>query len=388
MEGATRLFPPAVNTKPTGPGRREKDVPFYNPGMALNRDLSVLLAEAEGLRKGREIDFADALAGTGARSVRIAHEAKASMIVHANDGNPAAVAAIRKAAAGNAVPTARLQVTEGDAHPFLAARRYDVVDVDPHGSPAPFLDAALRATRPDGLLCVTATDTGALAGTYPRVAKRRYGAHHGLHAAPWRSEVGLRILAAAVVRSAARFDRAAVPVLSVCQGHWMRIVARVDGASRSADFALKCLADAVRDEGTGGGRFLGPYETAPKGTPWAGPLWSGPLHDAAFVAALRQARAGKDLARAREVDDLLPILAAEADAPPFWVVGDHLQTTLGPPPRRDVLIARLQEHGHRAARTHMDAQGVRSDAGLEALRGCWTGRKQPTESADAPPSRP
>lgn len=371
VEGATRLYPPGVNTRPRGPGRREKGQPFYNPGMSLNRDLSVLIAEAQGLRKGREIDFADALAGTGARSVRVANEVEAPLIVHANDGNPVAVEAIHRTAKGNDIPDTRLQVTEGDAYPFLAARRYDIVDIDPHGSPMPFLDAAVRATRPDGLLCITATDTGALAGTFPRVARRRYDTHHGLHIAAWHAEVGLRILGAAIVRAAGRFDRSALPLLSVCHGHWMRVVARIDGARKDADAVGKMLRPAVLDPDTGMGRFLALHEAAPAGSRWAGPLWSGPLHDAEFVTSLRQARRPKMLARARDVDGLLPVLAAEAAAPPFWFVADHLQTTLGPTPQRDALMARLTAAGFQAARTHMDPQGIRTDATYADLAHLW-----------------
>jgi tRNA (guanine26-N2/guanine27-N2)-dimethyltransferase len=371
-EGATRIAAPAVNVHPRGPGRRAPGQAFYNPGMALNRDLSVLLVEAEGRRKGRELDVADALAGTGARSVRLATEVGGPLVVHANDAAPAAAAAIRQSARLNGVADGRLRVTEGDAHLFLASQRFDVVDIDPHGSPMPFLDAAMRATRPDGLVCVTATDTGALAGTYPRVARRRYDAHHGLHAAPWRAEVGLRILASAVVRAGARFDRVAQPVLSVAQGHWMRVVARVSEGSQAADDALRRLKPAVADAQTGGGRFL-ERNDAPVGA-WAGPLWSGPLHDAGFVAALRDARGPKVLARPREAAALLETIAAEAEAPAFWIVPDALQKDLGRPPRRDALIARLRETGHAAARTHMDPQGIRTDAGLEELRQAWAGR--------------
>src|SRR5688500_7280579 len=211
LEGATRLFPPANNLgKPArAPGTKAKGLPFYNPGMALNRDLSVLLVEAHARATGREVDVLDALAGTGARSVRLAHEVQAPVVVHANDGDPAAVDAVRRAAAANGVPAARLAVTEGDAYVRMASRRFDVVDLDPYGSPMPFVDAAIHAVRHGGLVCATATDTGALAGAFPKACRRRYDAHHGLNGAPWRSEVGLRILGGALVRSAARFDRSA-----------------------------------------------------------------------------------------------------------------------------------------------------------------------------------
>src|SRR5438105_6599254 len=98
VEGATRLFPPATNLqKPhSAPGARAKGQPFFNPGMALNRDLSVLLVEAFARAKGREVDVADALAGTGARSLRLANEVEAPLVVHANDGDANAVKAVRK----------------------------------------------------------------------------------------------------------------------------------------------------------------------------------------------------------------------------------------------------------------------------------------------------
>ncbi len=375
LEGATRIAAPAVNLQhapgKTGkrpsarPGARSKGEPFYNPGMALNRDLSVLLVEALAKERGREIDVADALAGTGARSLRIAKEVKGNLIVHANDAMPQATAAARKAATANALG-ARLTVTEGDAHAFLASQRFDLVDLDPCGSPMPFLDAAMRATRHGGLLCATATDTGALSGTYARACQRRYDAHHGLHAPAWRGEVGLRILAGAIVRSAARFDKVAVPVLSVTRGHWMRVVARVEDGKRDADAALKLMGEAVVDA-DGFGRFA-PHD---RKDGWAGPLWTGSLHDGALVASLQTAMAGKSLACPEEVTELLELMAQESDAPAFWIVPDLLTKRLGPPPRRDILIERLRKAGFTATRTHLDPQGVRTNADLPALKAAW-----------------
>lgn len=372
VEGSTHLFPPANNlAKPSrAPGKKEKGLPFYNPGMALNRDLSVLLVEAHARAVGREVDVLDALAGTGARSARLAHEVQAPVIVHANDGDPAAVEAIRRAAQANAIAPSRLQVTEGDAYVRMAERRYDVVDLDPYGSPMPFVDAAMRAVRHGGLVCATATDTGALAGAFPKACRRRYDAHHGLNRAPWRSEVGLRILAGALVRAAARFDRAATVTLCVSHGHWMRVVARVEDSKKGGDASLRLLGDAWLD-GDGLGH-VGPRATGEDA--WAGPLWTGPLHDATLVSAMQAAAGdGRTLARRKEVDALLPLLAAEATAPPFWVVPDRYQGRFGPTPRRDALIAALRKRGVAAERTHLDAQGVRTDADLAGLRAAWAG---------------
>jgi tRNA (guanine26-N2/guanine27-N2)-dimethyltransferase len=372
VEGATRLFPPGNNLgKPSrAPGAKAKGLPFYNPGMALNRDLSVLLVEAHAAAAGREIDVLDALAGTGARSVRLAHEVTGRVVVHANDGDPASVQAIRRAAEANGIPPARLTISEGDAYVRLASRRYDVVDLDPYGSPMPFADAATRAVRHGGLVCATATDTGALAGAFPKACRRRYDAHHGLNPAPWRSEVGLRILAGALVRSAGRFDRAATPVLCVSHGHWMRVVVRVEDSKGAGDVALRQLGDAWLD--ADGLAHVGPKAPASAKAHWAGPLWTGPLHDQTLVAAMAElASDGRSLARGKETKALLALLRAEATAPPFWMVPDLFQARWGQPPRRDALIERLRKAGRVAERSHLDPQGVRTDADAAQLVALW-----------------
>ena len=49
--------------------------------------------------------------------------------------------------------------------------RFDVIDLDPYGTAAPFLDSAVQAVKDGGLLCVTCTDMGVLAGgSYPEKA--------------------------------------------------------------------------------------------------------------------------------------------------------------------------------------------------------------------------
>lgn len=47
-------------------------------------------------------------------------------------------------------------------------KSFDVIDLDPYGTAAPFIDAAVQSVSDGGLLCVTCTDLAVLAGTnYP-----------------------------------------------------------------------------------------------------------------------------------------------------------------------------------------------------------------------------
>ncbi len=66
--------------------------------------------------------------------------------------------------------------------------QYDVIDLDPYGSAAPFIDPAVQAVADGGLLCVTCTglnqqkcvpdcclDMPVLAGNYPETCFAKYG---------------------------------------------------------------------------------------------------------------------------------------------------------------------------------------------------------------------
>ncbi len=371
IEGAARLFAADANLGKAGPGT--KGGPFYNPAMVRNRDLSVLLVRDLLARRGRGLDVADALAGAGARSIRLALEVDGDIVVHANDGDPAAVAAIEKGRAANDISDERLRVQRGGAHTFLAQDRYDVVDIDPYGSAAPFVDAGVRAVRHDGLLCLTATDTAALHGRYQKVCKRRYGATHQLHGTPWHGEVALRILAATGIQAAARYERAATPVLSVWGGHWVRIVFSIQDGRGAADRALAGLGATYAGE-YGRAVMVGDVRDVPDAK-YAGPLWTGPLHDAALVRRLAEAdRSLLDPKSGKLVD----ALAQEADAPAYWLDPGPLAKKFGqsaPSPRK--LITALEEMGHRSARSHMDPQGVRTDAPLEDLAVAWASSGKP-----------
>lgn len=42
--------------------------------------------------------------------------------------------------------------------------RFTIIDLDPYGSPTPFLDAAVQSIADGGLLCITCTDMAVLCG--------------------------------------------------------------------------------------------------------------------------------------------------------------------------------------------------------------------------------
>src|SRR5207247_724867 len=73
---------------------------FYNPAMALNRDLSSLLV---GSRAQDGWHVLDGLAASGVRGIRYALESDARLQVEANDWNPVAARLIEDNAERNEV---------------------------------------------------------------------------------------------------------------------------------------------------------------------------------------------------------------------------------------------------------------------------------------------
>lgn len=355
-EGAVSVSVPVTATSSTrGPARADGPV-FYNPAMRMARDVSVLVLRAAGTQDWRVVD---GLAGTGVRGVRYAVEGPPPREVVLNDVNPVAVALCARNAEGNGLGGG-VTVNRERLEVLLGRQRFDMVDIDPFGSPVAFLASGVRAVRRDGLLALTATDTPALCGSRPRPCLRRYGAR------PWRGdamhEVALRILAGTATREAARTDRAAVPVLSMAEDHYARVFLRVAKGARRADAALAQVGYAWATQE--GGFATGPSPPSTEG-PWAGPLWLGPLHDRELLTSMLGDAGGP---RGNRLERSLEAWLEEAGLPPLLLDVNRVAGRLKlPTPGMRGLIEALRGRGHVAGRAHTNPVGVKTDATVEVV---------------------
>src|SRR3989338_11110280 len=188
---------------------------FYNPVMGINRDISVLLLNSIN---NNDLQIADPLAASGIRSIRFLKELNKDKIsrIYINDFDKNAVKSIKENLILNKIKyknNKKMTIENEDANLFLLkSTGFDYTDVDPFGTPNPFLDAACKRLARDGILAVTATDTSALAGTYPQACIRKYWA------APKKDalmhETGLRILIRKIQLVAAQYDKALTPIFS------------------------------------------------------------------------------------------------------------------------------------------------------------------------------
>ena len=345
-EGTTRLIIPSDHSR-RGPGKRTGSV-FFNDQMAFNRDISISFFR--GLDRDG-MDVLDAMGGTGSRGTRIANEAGKGLEVFINDSNEEAHSYIERNISLNRLENA--QACNQDLRCLLSRKVFHYVDVDPFGSPVPFLQSAIAGCRRKGIIAATATDTAPLAGTYPKKCMRRYGAR------PCRSrfghEVGLRILIGHIAREAAKFDRGIRPVLCFYADHYFRVHLHLTEGGGRADESLRSLGYLEYDPETGRREIM---ESGRHG-----PMWTGALYDRDI---LERMESHDDLALPRRVKTFLDTCKQELDDPLFYESDDIGHILGGSPPPLDTIIESLRECGN-ASKTHFSPTGFKTEIPYQDL---------------------
>ncbi|MEB2836396.1 MAG: tRNA (guanine(10)-N(2))-dimethyltransferase [Desulfurococcales archaeon] len=346
---------------------------FYNPVMEFNRDLSVVALQAyiDLYAPHKPVTIVEPLTATGVRSVRYALEVEGVGRVIAGDIDPEAVEYAARNVRSNGVEDV-VEVRRADASALLYRVSREegepvlVVDLDPFGSPAPFMDAALAAIGHRGLLAVTATDLAVLEGSKRRVALRRY--HVRIERIPQAREIALRVLLGYAARVAAAHDKALRPLLAYWADHYVRAYMLVERGARAADRMLEeCIAMARWCRDLGHPLFEGC--PTPTRAPELGPLWACDLGDedfAARLARLAPERYGY-LASIARIKSLVSVLLEELPLSrgrfyyETWALAASLKIDT---PSRRGLAEELESRGWRSSPTHLSPAGLRSDAPL------------------------
>lgn len=316
--------------------------------MQVDRDLAVAALRAWWGPPDRNRCGWEVTPATGIRGLRLLVETGVFSSFLFTEPGDAAFDALARNVEGR--PGANATHTDGRALPAQAP--FDYVDVDPYGSPIPFLDTALRAVRPGGVLAVTATDMMVLAGAQPSATVRKYGAR------PVRGrlgpEGGLRILVGYLARRAREAGRSVRPRLAYVRAHYVRAYLEVGPEGGPADPV------AVVDPAAWDGPPL-------EGLAPFGPLWLGPLIDPELLAATTVPTTAE---RPDELSRLLARLREDASVPvPFYYEPNRLASRLSLPfpPGIAPLLDELRRRGFRAVRTHARDEGIRTDAPREAV---------------------
>ena len=174
-----------------------------------------------------------------------------------------------------------------DAKLAMADASYQWIDIDPFGSPVPFIDSAIQSLARTGVLEVTATDTAALTGSSLSSQKRRYDSQGIVD--DYAHDDAVRVLLGLIAKVAAMHDRVIKPILSLFDGHHVRVSVLVktskEGASdfqNNIGYRLRCLDLPYK--------FI-KYPDSNQIKDSSGPLWTGPLMDREIAGRMTEENA-------------------------------------------------------------------------------------------------
>ncbi|MCJ7443835.1 MAG: tRNA (guanine(10)-N(2))-dimethyltransferase [Methanotrichaceae archaeon] len=326
---------------------------FYNPTMKLNRDICVASVKSLGI-----YDYLDALSASGIRGLRVAKEVGIEKVV-LNDISPQAYQCIKRNIVLNGLTNCLAICCNANA--LMHKRHFQAVDLDPFGSPSPFIAAAARSAL--AYLMITATDTAPLCGAHFNSGRRKYLANPVK--TDYHKEMGARILLGLTARELARQDKAMFPLLTYAVEHYVRICLGIKRSAKLADESLDKLGYVEHCRVCGSFNIL--KETSPKGkcigcssaTVLAGPLWLGNIQERDFINQCLKHLKGMERATR-----LLETCASE-DEVPFYYDHHSICDRLGLTPSKiDRVMDLLRESGWKVTRTHFAGLGIKTDAAI------------------------
>jgi tRNA (guanine26-N2/guanine27-N2)-dimethyltransferase len=314
--------------------------------------------------------YLDAMGASGIRGCRIGHEAGIAVTI--NDRDPDAARLIRQNVTRLGIDA---MVTCRDANALMSEEPFDFVDLDPFGTPAPFLDAGIRSSV--RMIGITATDTAPLCGAHLKAGIRRYMARP--MNTDYHAEVGLRILLGYAARLTARYDRGIEPLLCFSHEHFVRLHLRLVRGTLAADrtigrlgYIYQCPVCPYRSEGTGFFPDLVACPSCGRALQPVGPLWTGTIQDTDLIGLLSEKIRELRIAQPTALGKIIGLCQGEPDIS-FSYDYHHLAKVyrVSPGPVAAVLTA-LQDEGYRAARVHYSGYCIKTDAPLEVIRACIT----------------
>lgn len=348
---------------------------FYNPHMELNRDLSILAIQVFQKKEQRDVNICDLFGGSGIRGIRYKNEINGVNQIFINDISEVANYYEKHNIELNELSD--IEVYQHDASMFLRMKRgeFDVIDIDPFGTPSPFLDSAGYCARRNSLLCVTATDTSALCGTYKEPCIRKYNAK------PYKSEycheTGIRILAGFVALTFAKYSKAIEVKMSHSTEHYMRLYIEIKKGSKKSDESLKnigyishCKHCLHREEKKGLATSLNDIcPVCGEKLIHAGPLWLGEIQNNEFIQSMIDEVEHKKINTEKDALKLLNSCISEAGAPAtFYDVHKICKLLKVSAPKLDLIFDEIKKSGFIAIKTHYNPLGIKTDASISDIK--------------------
>ncbi|XP_045156432.2 tRNA (guanine(26)-N(2))-dimethyltransferase-like [Mercenaria mercenaria] len=398
---------------------------FYNPVQEFNRDLTIAIIsefaeehvkqvkekrrkrwlkenpdkeyiedEEEALTAGEQhsdgLKILEGLSASGLRSMRFGLEIPGVNKIIANDFDKHAVEVIDKNIKRNKLEHL-VEASHNDAAMLMYQNRklddrFDVIDLDPYGTPGPFLDAAVQSVRDGGLLCITCTDGGTLCGNFGEKAFTMYGS------LPLRSkychEMALRIILRSIESHAATYSRYIVPLLSLSVDFYFRLFVRVYSGQYQTKFSASHTGMVYQCTGCGSFSVQPLCEAHPakgdtykfvaaRGPPVGekcehcgykhqigGPIYLGPLHNVDFVEKIisRAVAEPEKFNTSKRIEGMLSVVSEEIETPLYYEADGLYQVLHCSPPKLMDVRSAILNAGYKVTFSHACKNSLKTNA--------------------------
>lgn len=343
---------------------------FFNTDMRSCRDIGSLWAGTLA-----KVVLCDAFCASGARGIRY-------MLENANvergvfvDMSKNAIAACKKNISKNRLGR-KAKAYQMDMRKFLlgAMEKITLLEIDPFGSPAPYLHDAVRYGDKRGVryLSATATDMAVLCGAHFGACIKNYASRPLDN--DFCHENAARILLGRIAREAAAENWGMEVEFTLSHRHYVKVFVKLEQGAPGAEESAKAAMMHTTFCHKCGWRKLSKLPEAKCGNcknahvEWAGPMWGGKLFDKNKVALMGEKCAKHPKIYSEEAMKILKLAQEEAEGPEFYydlheMAGRHKKRI----PGMGDAVEKLRERGFFASRTHFSPTSIRTNAPVKEI---------------------
>ncbi|MBU5575265.1 MAG: tRNA (guanine(10)-N(2))-dimethyltransferase [Candidatus Aenigmarchaeota archaeon] len=335
---------------------------FYNQEAELTRDISVCVLKVFS-KNFKKLNILDAFSATGIRGLRYASEIK-NTNVFLNDISKDAVKIIKKNILKNKLKNCKVFCS--DARKIMLENKFDVIDIDPFGSPVEFLESSAKSINLNGLVAITATDTAALNGSAKLSGVRKYGIIS--EKTDFYTELGIRNLITSIILSFSKYEKIFIPIFSLADKQYYRVFGKISYKNSEISEILKQIKIFYYCKNCGNRSFINNIcDVCGKSFISLGPTYLGKISDKFFSKKILNELKNKDYKlKEREIKILINSIN-EIDIPFYYDIHKIAKLNKINIHKIEKIIQELKNVGFLASRSVFCSTGIKTNAKLNEL---------------------
>lgn len=288
---------------------KTKEGVFYNPKMTFCRSISSLAVGSIS----QELSIVDGFCASGIRGLRYAHENPNVSELSFVDCDEKAIKLVKS-------NSKKIKCKKSFKLNNFSKLAFDLsanfIELDPFGTPSPFIFDALRMVshQKRAYISATATDVAVLCGSNKDACAKNY------HSKPLNNEFthenGLRILINRIATLASEFNFGITPLISFSDQHYLKTIIQIDRSAvlavdslTKSGYVTYCPSCLYREEGD-------IYSTScsfckNSKVDYCGPLWRGPTSSCDFVSKMITLNKKRQYSNFEKIDEFLNLIKNE-----------------------------------------------------------------------------